>query len=63
MRKARYYWRAVNKKEDPILTECLKVVMENPEEDEWARDIKEIEDAIKSNIPDLSLSQLQQESN
>ena len=63
MRKARYYWRAVNKKEDPILTECLKVVMENPDEDEWARDIKEIEDAIKSNIPDLSLSQLQQESN
>ena len=58
MRKPRYYWRAVNKKEDPIHTECLRVVMENPEEDEWARDNKEIEDAIKSNIPDLSLSQL-----
>ena len=41
MRKPRYYWRAVNKKEDPIHTECLRVVMENPEEDEWARDNKE----------------------
>ena len=39
MRKARYYWRAVNKKKDPILTECLRVVLENPEGDEWARDI------------------------
>ena len=63
MRKARYYWRAVNKKKDPILTECLRLVLENPEEDEWARDIKEIEDAIKSNIPVLSLSQLRKKVN
>jgi len=51
--KARYYWRAVNMKHD------LRVVLENPEEDEWGRDIKEIE-AIKSNTPNLSLSQLRE---
>jgi hypothetical protein len=51
--KARYYWRAVNMKHD------LRVVLENPEEDEWAKDIKEIE-AIKSNTPNLSLSQLRE---
>ena len=63
LRKARYYWRAINKKQDPILTECLKETMENPDEDEWARDIKEIEEAIETNIPDLSLKQLREKIN
>ena len=63
LRKARYYWRAVNKKQDPILTECIKEVMENHEEDEWAKDIKEIEEAIEANIPDLSLKQLREKVN
>jgi len=63
LRKARYYWRAINKKQDPILTECLKEAMENPEEDEWARDIKEIEEAIEANIPDLNLKQLREKVN
>ena len=63
LRKARYYWRAVNKKKDPILTECLRMVLESPAEDEWARDIKEIEDAIRSNIPELKLSQLRKKVN
>ena len=60
LRKARYYQRAIFKKQDPILTECLK---ENPEEDEWARDIKEIEEAIEANIPDLNLKQLREKVN
>ena len=51
--KARYYWRAVNMKHG------LGVGLEKPEEDEWGRDIKEIE-AIKSNTPNLSLSQLRE---
>ena len=37
--------------------------MENPEEDEWARDIKEIEEAIEANIPDLNLKQLREKVN
>jgi len=44
-------------------SECLKEAMENPEEDEWARDIKEIEEAIEANIPDLNLKQLREKVN
>ena len=34
LRKARYYWRVVNKNQDPMLANCLKAVLENPEEDD-----------------------------
>ena len=39
------------------LAECLRAVLENPEQDDWAGEIKEIEEAIEAIIPNLSLSQ------
>ena len=45
---------------NPILAECLRAVLENPEQDDLAGEIKEIEEVIKANIPDLSLLQLRE---
>ena len=59
-RKACYYWKMVNRKKDKILEGCLEELINQGEEDDWMKEILEIEKSISEKIPNLSLKKLKE---
>ena len=59
-RKACYYWKMVNRKKDKILEGCIEELINQGEEDDWMKEILEIEKSISEKIPNLDLKQLKQ---
>ena len=59
-RKACYYWKLVNKKQDAILEGCIEELQNQGDQDDWMKEILEIETLIEDKIPNLTVKQLKQ---